>query len=198
VDGQLVKGNLVTYDKTEAHIVIPMAWTQDSTELIILPSGIPLFAGGVTVERTIRRYPVDSSPSIETYLTPPPIFDFFAISPDGNWIVYVQDPNGSLYLGNLHDGTSRLLLSLSSQVDTIDGWSPDNIHFIFHDGGLRSYLGNIYGEINPIDVPRSRFLSGWIDDTRYLMDNGVLGEVSTQELFSIVDGYSGTFAFFER
>src|SRR5688572_796501 len=40
VQGRIIQGNLVVYPKDASHIVVPMAWPQDSSELMILPSEI--------------------------------------------------------------------------------------------------------------------------------------------------------------
>ena len=88
IQGQMVQRALVTYPADEAHSVIPMYWTKDSSELIILPSEIPLMAGGVPIVRTVWRYKMDGSAGIEIPLTPPPLYDEYAVSPDGNWIVF--------------------------------------------------------------------------------------------------------------
>ena len=88
VQGRTVQGNLVVYPKTESHIIVPMAWTQDSRELIVLPSEIPLFVGGVTLDRQIWRYPINGGHGIEIKLNPPVVYDAYAVSPNGSWIVY--------------------------------------------------------------------------------------------------------------
>src|SRR5690242_204099 len=77
----------------------------------------------------------------------------------------VSDANFGLYLGNLRDGTSELLVPLHSDdtIGYIEGWSSDNVHFIFSDANYRLYLGDINGEITHIDVRQGVELSGWID-----------------------------------
>ena len=211
VQGRIIQGNLVVYTKAASHIVVPMAWTQDSRELIVLPSEIPLDVG-VPAVRTIWRYPLDGSPGIEVKLTPAPVYDYYAISRDGNWIVYSYDmgsldpeTTSGVYLGNLHDGTSQLLYAPQPNENTgfvdvpldYEGWSPDSTHFIFADD-IRMYIGNIHGEIAPIKIQGWLQLSGWIDKYRYLMEDGTLGEIGKQALVSVVEHYIDSFAFLEQ
>lgn len=210
VQGRIIQGNLVVYSKAASHIVVPMAWTQDSRELIVLPSEIPLDAG-VPAVRTIWRYPLDGSPGIEIKLTPAPVYDYYAVSPDGNWIVYSYDmgnldpeTTSGVYLGNLHDGTSQLLYAPQPNENTgfadvpldYEGWNPDSTHFIFSDENFRMFIGNIHKEITP--VGRGTGILGWIDTNRYLMENGALGEIGKQSLFIVVENYIDSFAFLEQ
>jgi Tol biopolymer transport system component len=186
--GRVIHRNLVTHDKTEAHVIVPMAWTPDSKELIILPSEIPLFAG-IRVIRTIWRYPVDGGSGTEIKLTPPVEYDAYAVSPDGNWIAYSYDSGrasnttSGLYLGNLRDGTSQLLYALPQREarGRIDGWSLDNVHFVFSDLDDRMYMGNIHGEIIPLG--RGAGILGWADNNHYILGNGVVGDVDHINVF---------------
>jgi len=196
VQGRILRGNLVKYSKAEEHVIVPMVWTSDSQELIVLPSDIPLFAG-VPVERNIWRYPVLAGSGAEIKLTPPVVYNVYAVSPDGNWIAYFysSDATPGLYLGDLRAGTSQRLFPLQLNMGYIEGWSPDNEHFIFMDDNFRMYVASIHGEISPIDAPRGPELAGWIDNNRYLLETGVLGEIGKQELVRVMEHYSGTFAF---
>jgi hypothetical protein len=208
VQGQIVQHNLVTYSKTEGHVMVPMYWTTDSRELIVLPSEIPLFAG-VPAVRTVWRYPLDGSSGIEIKINPSPVYDAYAVSPDGNWIAYSYDSGGvdpntmsGIYLGNLRNGTSQLVYSPQPNQNTgfvdvpnyYDGWSPDSLSFIVHDDIFRLFIGDIHAEIVPIGSGRGIEVSGWIDNNHLLMENGVLYEVSKQELVQVVN-YLESFVF---
>jgi hypothetical protein len=188
VQGQMIHRNLVTYTKSEAHVVVPMSWTSDSQELIILPSEIPLFVGGVPIVRNIWRYPLDGSSGIEIKLTPSPVYNSYAVSPDGNWIVYSYDSGGldpnttsGVYLGDLHDGTSHLIYVPPPNENTgfvdvpnyYNAWSPDSKNFVFHD--FLIFMGNINGEI--VSLGWGEGILGWIDDKHYVLGTGAVGDV---------------------
>ena len=188
VQGQMIHHNLVTYTKSEAHIVVPMSWTSDSKELIILPSEIPLFVGGVPIVRNIWRYPVNGGSGTEIKITPPVVYYAYAVSPDGNWIAYSYDTGGldpqttsGVYLGNLRDGTSQLLYVPPPNENTglvdvplyYDTWSPDSKNFVFHD--FLIFMGNIDGEI--VSLGWGEGILGWIDDKHYVLGTGAVGDV---------------------
>lgn len=200
--GQVVYQNLMTYDKTEAHVVIPMNWTLDSKELIILPSEIPESIGGDSIVRSIWRYAVNGGMRTEIKLTPEVFFNYYSISPDGNWIAYSYDSGGldpnttsGVYLGNLRDGSSQLLHTAQPNENTTlvdvplyyDGWSPDSVSFIVHNGSFRLFIGNIHGELVPMGSSRGIEVSGWIDNKRFLRKDGVLYEIGKQELVQVVN-----------
>lgn len=199
--GQMVYQNLVTYDKTEAHVVIPMYWALDSQELIILPSEIPESSGGDSIVRSIWRYAVNGGARTEIRLTPEVFFNYYSISPDGNWIAYSYDSGGldpnttsGVYLGNLRNGTSQLLYAPQPNENTAlvdvplyyDGWSPDSVSFIVHNGSFRLFVGNIHGGLVPMGSSQGLEISGWIDNKRFLTRDGVLHEVGRQELVQVV------------
>ncbi len=194
IQGRILLRNLVTYPADEAHIQVPMYWTKDSKELIVLPSDIALFTGGVPIVRTIWRYSLDGGSGEEIPLYPPPLYDEYAVSPDGNWIVYAFNPHAltldlgdapfGVYLGNLRDGTSHMLDTNKLQSDSYSSfnWSPDSLHFIGRDseaqGDWRTYIGNIQGKITPLG---GGVVSGWIDNQHYLYSDGIVGEVGKKE-----------------
>jgi hypothetical protein len=118
---------------------------------------------------------------------------YFTISPDGNWIVYSYFyykgktekaiPSG-IYIGNLHDSSSRFLGSAQSYglPDTFN-WSPDSKYFIFDE----MYLGNTQGDVAPLNA--TGIWLGWIDNHRYLnkKDGVVMGEVGKEANMLVVD-----------
>ncbi len=196
LQGQVVQRDLVTYPADEAHSVIPMYWTKDSSELIILPSEIALMAGGVPIVRTVWRYKIDGSAGIEIPLTPPPLYDDYAVSPDGNWIVYGYSPYSipddmplvapvGVYLGNLHDGTSQLIDDVKLPVATPSSftWSPDSLYFIFADD-VNTYIGNLLGQMTPLGRGS---LPSWVDNNHYLYGGGDVGEVGKVDRVLVLD-----------
>jgi dipeptidyl aminopeptidase/acylaminoacyl peptidase len=212
IQGHVLRSHLVTYPPDEAHIDIPMFWTQNSNELIVLPSDIsPMSAVGPMV-RTVWRYSLDGRPGVQIPINPQPIFYTYGISPDGNWIAYESlwsesdpgsesDPDG-VYIGNLRDGTSQLLYK--SQWDPAKGsfqpgvtliwWSPDSTHFIFGDDWL--YLGDIHGEVTRLGNDGE--ISGWIDNKHYLLPDGRVGEIDKQEVIDMMECCPGAFVFLEH
>jgi dipeptidyl aminopeptidase/acylaminoacyl peptidase len=198
LQGQIVRQNLVMYPVYNPPAKVPMAWMPNSRELIVLPSKFDPSTAGIPVLRQVWRYSLDGNSGREIPLDPSPIGDAFSISPDGNWIAYSYEPNeldpdatSGVYLGNLRDGTSRLIfeppLNEAGYQDlpfSYDAWSPDNIHFIFSDHD-RMFLGNIRGEI--VELGRGMGILGWIDNRRYLFEGGeVVGKLGTQERVNIM------------
>jgi len=131
-----------------------------------------------------------------------------SISPDGNWIVYGYSLGAldatttvGIYLGNLKESTSQLLYTppgdAASPLDlpsSYHGWSPDSVHFILEGYNTNLYVGNIYGEFTQVGFSRGTEVSGWIDNNRFLMENGVLYEVGKQELVEVAN-WIDTFVF---
>jgi Tol biopolymer transport system component len=201
IQGQVVQQALVTYPADEAHSVIPMYWTKDSSELIILPSEIPLMSAEPIV-RTVWRYKMDGSAGIKIPLTPPPLYDEYAVSPDGNWIVYSYSPRSipddmplmapvGVYLGNLHDGTSQLIDGIKLQLATSSSsfnWSPDSLHFICSAHDLtdyaKTYIGNIDGEVTLLG---GGALPSWIDNNHFLYGGGHMGQVGIIDRVLVLD-----------
>jgi len=201
IQGQVVQRALVTYPADEAHSVIPMYWTKDSSELIILPSEFALMAGGIPTVRTVWRYKMDGSAGIEIPLTPPPLYDDYAISPDGNWIVYGYSPRSipddmplvapvGVYLGNLHDGTSQLIDGVKLPIATPSSftWSPDSLHFICTVSEIadysKTYIGNLNGEVTLLG---GGALPSWIDNNHFLYGGGHMGEVGKVDRVLVLD-----------
>jgi hypothetical protein len=195
IQGQVVQQALVTYPADEAHSVIPMYWTKDSSELTILPSEIPLMSAEPIV-RTVWRYRMDDSAGIKIPLTPPPLYDDYAVSPDGNWIVYGYSPYSipddmplvapvGVYLGNLHDGTSQLIddIKLPDATSSSFTWGPDSLHFIFADD-WNTYIGNLLGQMTPLGRGS---LPSWIDNNHYLYGGGDVGEVGKVDRVLVLD-----------
>lgn len=177
INGDIVHSNLITHLPAWEGEGIFLFWTQDSSKVIILP---PIKGNADPMDgpepRTIWQYPIDGSPAFEVRLYPAPMAHYFTLSPDGNWIAYsyfhytgkTDDafPNG-VYLGNLRDGSLRVLGSSSYGAPSSYYWSLDNQYFIFYDDNHSPslYLGNTHGDITPLGS--GRFI-GWIDNKRYI------------------------------
>ena len=185
-----------------------MAWTQDSRELFVVPP-IPVSEipgnRGFPLLRTIWRYSLDENSGVEIRFDPPPVgHQGFKISPDGNWIAYSYqlgypasvnwDPGKpiGIYLGNLHNGTSKLLYTPETGAGVaqyfIHDWFPDSTRFILEDNGMGLYIGNFQGEIT--SLYRGGYFS-WIDNRRYFFGGDSLGEVGKEEKFKVMEYPSG-------
>ena len=201
--GRLLHRNLVTHSPIDDYYGIWWAfvyWKQDSSELIVAATDIPPGVG-LPVLYTVRRYPLDGHPSVEVPLNPQPEGYALSISPDGNWIVYGYSlgpldatTTTGIYLGNLKERTSQLLytppVGAVSPLDlpsSYHGWSPDSLHFILEGYNTNLYVGNIYGEFTQVGFSRGTEVFGWIDNSRFLMQDGVLYEVGKQEIVRVVN-----------
>lgn len=174
--GNLIRDLITPLSIWKGKYVFPF-WTQDSNRLIILP---PIKGNLDPVDgpqpRTIWQYPLDGNQGVETRFYPAPMGSEFSISPNGNWIVYAyyyypgetdeNVPDG-IYLGNLPDGSSRLLGANSFYGwPSSFYWSPDSEHFIFSNNRTSQlYLGDVDGNIQSLND--TGFL-GWINDKSYL------------------------------
>ncbi len=183
LDGKVVYQNLATYPSAWLYNRTPdIYWAQDSSKLnVMLPIATENALDSNGPEpRTIWQYSLDGGQAFEIHLNPPPIGDSFNISPDGNWVVYTyyyyegktdQTVTPGLYLGNLKNGTSKLVGSVQSYGLPNPYWSPNSVNFIFNDDTSQLFLGNIDGAIILLD--RGQFVD-WIDEDRYLYSNEVL------------------------
>jgi hypothetical protein len=180
IHGNLIRSLIVPPFAWKAEGVYPH-WDQDSGNLIILP---PIKEDqdpqNGPEPRTIWKYPLNGSPALETRLSPAPMGnDSFAVSPDGNWVVYTYSyypgktdqsiPDG-VYLGNLRNGNVQSIGSASFYGwPVFYYWSPDSKHFIFSDNReTQLYLGSIQGDITPLNAIG---FFGWIDHDHYLYQN---------------------------
>lgn len=214
MQGQFIYRNLVTHAPIDDYYGIwwaKMFWTSDSSELIVVPTDIPPGTGSAMLSM-VWRYSMDSGAGIKIELNPAPVYGAYVVSPDGNWLAYTYDPDAGVgkdetrgvYLGDLRDGTSKLLYVPSVNERTgypeispvyYDGWSPDSIYYLVHDMNSRIFLGSIRGEF----VPLGRWSSAmWIDNRRYLLDERIIGEVGKQELFKVTESLLDAFVFLER
>lgn len=199
LDGKVIHHNLVTYPVAYPKIWMPdIYWSQDSSKLnVVLPiptAGILDYTG--PEPQTVWQYSMDGSPASKVPLSPPPMDNWLSFSPDGKLVIYTfadyagktneTKPLG-IYIGNLQDGSAQLLeVEELSVLPHYFYWSPDSIHFVFKDE-LRSrlFMGNINGDATPING--SKFL-GWVDDSRYLYDNLLMGEIGKEEVIKVGNG----------
>ena len=78
-----------------------------------------------------------------------------------------------IYIGNLHDGISKLLYA--PPVNNFDvpsyyrSWNPDSTHFIVEGISTGTYIGSINGEMAPLSLG---LFVGWIDSNHYLLIAG--------------------------
>jgi len=206
--GEIVFQAPFTYPEDDIYTTtIPMAWTQDSRELFVVPpistSEIPSNRG-YPLLRTIWRYSLDNNSGVEIRLDPPPVSYWLGMSPDGNWIVYSYElgypgsvnwdagkPVG-IYLGNLQDGTSKLLYSpeigASVAPYLVHYWLPDSTRFVLGDYGMGLYIGNFQGEIT--HLYRGGYFS-WLDNRRYFYGGDSLGEIGKEEKFKVMEYPAG-------
>ena len=199
LDRKNTYSNLTIYPPASPYIAMPdIYWTQDLSKLSLVmpPSKTALGSSGREV-RTIWQYPLDGSSTINFHLTPPPIANFYSISPDGNWIVYTfsyydgmpeQTETSGIYIGNLRDGSSKLIESEEiAWLPNSFAWNPDSEHFIFWNEQNHLFLGDTNGRITPLAT--GLFL-GWIDNSRYLYsfyDGIAMGEIGKEENVKVVD-----------
>lgn len=214
MQGQSIYRNLVTHAPIDDYYGIwwaKMFWTSNSSELIVVPTDIPPGTGYAMLS-TVWRYSLNSGAGIEIKLNPTPVYDAYAVSPDGNWLAYTYDPDAGVgeneirgvYLGNLHDGTSQLLYVPPVNERTgypeispiyYDGWSPDSMYYLVHDMDSQIFLVSIRGEFVPLGRWRS---VTWIDNRRYLLNESIVGEVGKQKLFKVTESLLDVFVFLER
>lgn len=210
--GKIVYQTPFTYSENPIYgSGISMSWAQDSRELIIVSpiptSDIPNNRGWPLLY-TIWRHDLDDNSEIEVRLNPPPIDDWFRISPDGNWIVYSYqlgypasvgwDPGKpiGIYLGNLRDGSSKILYAPPVNDFNVPSfyhsWSPDSTYFIVEPTNGPAYIGNIHGEMARLGPG---LFAGWIDNNCYLLSQRALellsGEVGKQDLIKVMENPSG-------
>jgi Tol biopolymer transport system component len=197
IHGNLIRNLIVPPLAWQVEGVHPH-WVQNSSKLIILPpiKG-DLDPQGVPEARTIWRYSLDGSPAVETRLSPAPMGnDSFAVSPDGNWVVYtysydpgITDPSvpDGVYLGNLRNGNVQLLGSASFyEWPVFYYWGPDSKHFIFADyRDTHLYMGSIQGDVTPLNAIG---FFGWIDNDHYLYQNKdvVMRKIGDKEGVAVV------------
>ena len=177
-----------------------LAWMEGGDKLFVIPLDASLGAqgnDGVPEPRTIWLYPTNGGKAQEIHISPPLMGNMFNISPDGNWVVYTfgdfaqetqETATLGIYLGNLRDGTTKLIgtgesYDLPLSPNSYD-WSPDSTHFIFEDYQDQMFMGNIRGEI--FSLGNARF-ARWIDANRYLYEMVTMAEIGKEEKGRVID-----------
>lgn len=167
IDGRTIRPNFISYTPTYPYDLSPKVfWNADSTELIATLPAREIFDMSGPETLSVWRYSIDSSRGVQVAIDPPLLDSDYAVSPDGNWILYnyfyypgktAENVISGLYLGNLRDGSTQLYApGIATPV-----WSLDSTHFIYD--GL--FLGGVDSSPQPIGEGR---LLGWGDATRYL------------------------------
>jgi hypothetical protein len=193
INGQIIHSDLVTYPQIWKYNRVQLSWSADSQSLIVL---LPINSSSDDTDGpeplSLWKYPMDGQLADEIRLTPAPMGSSFEVSPDGNWIVYTYffyegktDPNGQfgVYLGNLRDGTSRLLLGEGTHGSPqFFSWSPDSQHFLAE--GTELFLGDIQSNMVPIG---GGSVLGWVDASHYLMGHGaIMGDIDQEARFRTI------------
>jgi Tol biopolymer transport system component len=168
---------------------VAIHWSSDGSRLMAVPGydlDLPRYG------RVIWQYSMTNGAVMKTDFNPPPVTSMFAISPDGNWVVYtyydaIPDEDGifGVYLGNLRTGEVRKLGS--REVYGTSGeytWSPNNTHFFFFNDYLKGFIGDNRGNVEPSCHPSS-FID-WIDSRRYLCGRVLMGELGKENLDWVV------------
>lgn len=204
--GQLSRRHMITLQPGWDYEWTGSYWTRDSSKFIFV-APINGNADGTDGPEpdAIWQYSIESNTTVEIRLNPPPMQDSFAISPDGNWIVYnyfyypgktdETIPTG-VYIGNLRNGSSHLVESGSSYgLPHAYEWSPNSEHFIFeNDRHTEMYLGNTQGEVTPLNIRGYKIV--WLDDQRYIYFpykedtlEIVMGEIGKEGKVTIATGH---------
>jgi serine/threonine protein kinase/Tol biopolymer transport system component len=94
------------------------------------PDGKRIFADGFIPRSEMVRYD-DHAKGFLPFLSGISA-DQLEFSRDGNWIVYISEPNGSLWRSRL-DGSERLQLTFPPAVALLPHWSPDGSQIVYTD-----------------------------------------------------------------
>jgi hypothetical protein len=142
MDGKIIRHDILPFKPSTADVYFPsISWLPDSSGLIAaLPNKLGnSHADNYISASSIWRYSINSNSARQIMLDPAPMSYTYKISPDGNWVVYGglgYEP--SVYIGNLADGTTKIVGEIHQAQFT---WGPDSRHFIVSSGGY--VLGSI-------------------------------------------------------
>ena len=193
--GKIIHANLAPYPPGWELANISFYWAQDSKQLIMLPAAqwdAADYPDDGPDPRVIWKYSLETGEKTEIQLNPAPL-EGFSVSPDGNWIAYnayyYQGKNDEntvpgIYLGNLRDGSVRLINGESCYLDSnfnafgknfVMGredfdWSPDSTHFVYQVFQEKwPSIGDINGANS--QLPHIRFTNivefSWLDNRYY-------------------------------
>jgi hypothetical protein len=199
-----VQNELLTYPTDFDDYRIDLFWRQDSSQLFILtPEQWSFDIYENPTPLVLWQCLLNGELPIKVRFTPAPMRADYAISPDGNWIVYTfyhhrfesetdrKAPEG-IYIGNLQNGSTKLA-GEQLQGDNFL-WAPNNAYFIFRQLNLSGYpypqsFGYTNGEVVLLkDVKK---VIGWIDVTHYLYDDVKMGELNTDITFRVAESIRG-------
>jgi hypothetical protein len=171
---------------------VAIRWAADGSRLIAVP-GDELDLPGTG--RVIWQYSMANGSVVETHFDPPPVSRMFAISPDGNWVAYtyydtVSDDEArfGMYLGNFHNGKTRLIDKerlYGFPDDYAHPWSPDSQYFVFATplDYTQDHIGDLQGQIFS---PGCRKILAWVDAKHYLCGRILMGEFGKKNLDWVV------------
>lgn len=185
IDGKLIHRKIATYPHSEPFTLgAKMYWIPDSSELILALPINKLYDTSLPPTYAIWRYSPSTNTAVQVNLDPPPMSNGPArVSPDGNWITYINHYEG-FFLGNLQEGVAQ-----SYQLGLPHEWSPDSVHFVYEAShpsgtGLGLYLASVNAP--PVLIGEGDFL-GWLDASKYLYYNYIdkiflLGEIGKEPM----------------
>jgi hypothetical protein len=163
LDGRLIRHNILSYKASTPDLLFPiLSWLPDSSGLLAgLPNAVLDSAAlNFLPASTIWRYTLASDRAVQIPVDPPPPMGTYRFSPDGKWIVYGWQGDGSeVYLGDLADGSTRIF---GEAVQASFTWGPDSRHFI------ASSAGYVLGSIDTPKLTSIMNYGGWVDGDHFL------------------------------
>jgi Tol biopolymer transport system component/DNA-binding winged helix-turn-helix (wHTH) protein len=143
---------------------------------VLSPDGRKLFVIGQQLRSEMQRFD-ERTRQFVPYRTPSLTgisADFVDISRDGQWIAYVDFPEGTLWRSRI-DGSERLQLTAPPMQVMVPFWSPDGSEIVFYgyNSGKRpqAYIVSAQGgDMRPAQVGGGSQMSmNWSPDSKSLM-----------------------------
>ncbi len=202
IDGQIRFGNLLTYPTVHSPSGEGIDWTQDAGELIVSLPIITWVAIDLTgpMPTIFQKYSMgEGRLTAELKFNPMPLRGSYAISPDGNWILYTyydyygmadeSTPEG-VCLGNMRDGVSRVYDPSGDYRCYSIYWGSGSDYFMCQESEGWT-VGNADGTSRNING--EEFL-GWADALHfyYLRDDIIwMEDVRGEEILSLAEYPAG-------
>lgn len=180
LDGKIIRNNILPYTPDSLSVSFPtLSWLPDSSGLIVaLPNTTYSTNCNDFTAHTIWRYTISSNTTIQIPLDPPPMDTF--ISPDGNWVVYSNFCQSSLYRGNLTNG--QVAVFGEEENHPTFYWSSDSKYLIYFSNLVISFdKPPISGKVSPRWIDANHFL--YFESTEP-ESRSLLGEIGEQEIHS--------------